>query len=118
MSPRRGSKPRRTDRLVVGRNVTLTFGTVLRLYKGGLPGRGVSPLLRVFAFRLAPRKRKSIGQVNPNCNRMKLLRAAETPQQRQARLEQKTFYTRMSVQSDAEIEPELQKDEVVKSRNA
>jgi hypothetical protein len=25
MSPRRGSKPRRTDRLVVGRNVTLTL---------------------------------------------------------------------------------------------
>jgi hypothetical protein len=25
MSPKRGSKPRRTDRLVVGRNVTLTL---------------------------------------------------------------------------------------------
>jgi hypothetical protein len=25
MSPRRGSEPRRTDRLVVGRNVTLTL---------------------------------------------------------------------------------------------
>jgi hypothetical protein len=31
----------------------------------GLPGRGGSPLL--FAFRMAPRKRKYIGQVNPNC---------------------------------------------------
>jgi hypothetical protein len=29
MSPRRGSKPRRTDRLVVGRTVTLTFGDSL-----------------------------------------------------------------------------------------
>jgi hypothetical protein len=36
---------------------------------------------------MAPRKRKSIGRVNPNSLRMKL-RAAETPQQRQARLEQ------------------------------
>jgi hypothetical protein len=26
MSPKWGSKPRRTDRLVVGRNVTLTWG--------------------------------------------------------------------------------------------
>jgi hypothetical protein len=26
MSPRWGSKPRRTDRLVIGRNVTLNFG--------------------------------------------------------------------------------------------
>jgi hypothetical protein len=51
-----------------------------------LPGRGGSPLL--FAFRMAPRKRKSIGQVNPNCKRMKFLIAAETPQQRQTRLEQ------------------------------
>jgi hypothetical protein len=51
-----------------------------------LPKRRGSPLL--FAFRKAPRKRKSIGQVNPNCKWMKLLRAAETPQQRQARSEQ------------------------------
>jgi hypothetical protein len=29
MSPRRGSKPRRTDRLVVGRNVTLTMTLTL-----------------------------------------------------------------------------------------
>jgi hypothetical protein len=28
MSPKRGSKPRRTDRLVVGRNVTLTLTTI------------------------------------------------------------------------------------------
>jgi hypothetical protein len=33
-----------------------------------LPGRRESPLL--FAFRMAPRKRKSIGQVNPNCKRI------------------------------------------------
>jgi hypothetical protein len=30
MSPRWGSKPRRTDRLVVGRNVTLTLTVFLR----------------------------------------------------------------------------------------
>jgi hypothetical protein len=30
MSPRRGSKPRRTDRLVVGRNVTLTLAASLQ----------------------------------------------------------------------------------------
>jgi hypothetical protein len=41
---------------------------------------------KLLAFRMAPRKRKSIGRVNPNSLRMKLLRAAETPQQRQARL--------------------------------
>jgi hypothetical protein len=39
----------------------------------GLPGRGGSPLL--FAFRMAPIKRKYIGQVNPNFKGMKLLRA-------------------------------------------
>jgi hypothetical protein len=38
-----------------------------------LPGRGKSPLL--FAFRMAPRKRKYIEQVNPNCKGMNLLRA-------------------------------------------
>jgi hypothetical protein len=31
MSPRQGSKPRRTDRLVVGRNVTLTLSGSLEL---------------------------------------------------------------------------------------
>jgi hypothetical protein len=31
MSPRRGSKPRRTDRLVVGRNVTLNLNTTWAL---------------------------------------------------------------------------------------
>jgi hypothetical protein len=35
---------------------------------------------------MAPRKRKCIARVNPNSLRMKLLRAAETPQQRQARI--------------------------------
>jgi hypothetical protein len=30
MSPRRGSKPRPTDRLVVGSNVTLNYKTYLR----------------------------------------------------------------------------------------
>jgi hypothetical protein len=29
MSPRQGSKPRRTDRLVIGRNVTLTYELVV-----------------------------------------------------------------------------------------
>jgi hypothetical protein len=29
MSPSRGSKPRRTDRLVVGRNVTLTWQLIM-----------------------------------------------------------------------------------------
>jgi hypothetical protein len=37
---------------------------------------------------MAPRKRKSNEQVNPNWKRMKLLGAAETTQERQARLEQ------------------------------
>jgi hypothetical protein len=32
-------------------------------------GRGGSPLL--FAFRKTPRKRQYIGQINPNCERMK-----------------------------------------------
>jgi hypothetical protein len=50
-----------------------------------LQERRGSPLL--IAFRMAPRKRKSIGQVNWNCKRTKLLRAAENTQQRQARLE-------------------------------
>jgi hypothetical protein len=43
---------------------------------------------KLVAFRMAPRKWKSIGRVNPNSLRMKLLRAAETPQQRQVCLEQ------------------------------
>jgi hypothetical protein len=38
-----------------------------------LPGKGRSPLL--FAFRMATRKLKYIGQVNPNCKGMELLRA-------------------------------------------
>jgi hypothetical protein len=33
MSPRRGSKPRLTDRLVVGRNVTLTLTPVRELHR-------------------------------------------------------------------------------------
>jgi hypothetical protein len=32
MSPRRDSKPRRTDRLVVGRNVTLTLLLVMKSF--------------------------------------------------------------------------------------
>jgi hypothetical protein len=42
----------------------------------------------VLAFRMATRKRKCTGGLDPNSLRMKLLRVAETPQQRQARLEQ------------------------------
>jgi hypothetical protein len=34
MSPRRGSKPRPTDRLVVGRNVTLTLNYVRSIGQG------------------------------------------------------------------------------------
>jgi hypothetical protein len=38
----------------------------------------------VLAFRMATRKRKCIGGLDPNSLRMKLLRVTETPQQRQA----------------------------------
>jgi hypothetical protein len=58
----------------VGRGVTapVRVGGWLGMVPS-LPGRGGSPLL--FAFRMAPRKRKYIGQINPNCKGMKLLRA-------------------------------------------
>jgi hypothetical protein len=37
---------------------------------------------------MPPKKRASIGQINPQARRAKLLRAAETPEQRESRLEQ------------------------------
>jgi hypothetical protein len=39
MSPRRGSKPRHTDRLVVSRNVTLTLTIVVVVEEGRKIGR-------------------------------------------------------------------------------
>jgi hypothetical protein len=86
--------------------VVFPFGSVLRMYKGArgpksdscsegtrLARDGRQPARKrrksaVICFQNGPKKAKSIGQVNPNCERMKLLRAAEAPQQRQARLEQ------------------------------
>jgi hypothetical protein len=64
------------QRPVKDNEVVFFLWPVLRLYNGGLPHREWSPLL--FTFRMVPRKRKSIGQANPKCKRMKLLRAAET----------------------------------------
>jgi hypothetical protein len=43
MSPRRGSKPRLTDRLVVGRNVTLTLTCLLAVFQKRVMFGGAGP---------------------------------------------------------------------------